>query len=280
MNLFNRNIALRIDGVTFQSRFADGTTQSTVRIAFDVEKSLASEPNVSRVSVWNMREAHRKAIKKNSFVQIEAGYGDKSSILAIGDVSLVEHGKETTDWVTKLEFGDGLSKYRSTRISTTIDPSVTLADTILSTAQRMGLNTSGLQAKLSNAAFRQNKSSFPTGWCLNGRASDVMTRLVKTAGYEWSIQDGRIQILKAGGKDLATPKRVQLDASSGLIGSVEIGEDREIKARSLLRPDLTPGKGLQLISATVSGAFQIQKARHHGDTHGSDWFTELECTAL
>ena len=64
------------------------------------------------------------------------------------------------------------------------------------------------------------------------------------------------------------------------MGSPQPGEDGLIAARSLLLPDLLPGRKVEIVSKEVDGFFQVQRSRFTGDTTGGDWYVDIEAEPL
>ena len=46
--------------------------------------------------------------------------------------------------------------------------------------------------------------------------------------------------------------------------------------KMLLYPEIVPGDLVQVTSKVKNGLFKVVKVRHSGDTHGHDWWTDLE----
>jgi hypothetical protein len=103
-------------------------------------------------------------------------------------------------------------------------------------------------------------------------------KYVSTAGYQWSIQDGVLQVLAPSETTLETV--YVLNSSSGMIGSPEKGEDGTIKGVSLLQGDIRPGRRIQFDSKMVKGTFKTERVIHTGDTWGQNWYTELEAKPI
>ena len=119
---------------------------------------------------------------------------------------------------------------------------------------------------------------FKKGIVVEGKVSKLLDKYVSGAGYQWSIQDGVLQVLAPSETTLETV--YVLNAASGLIGSPEKGEDGTVKAVSLLQGGIRPGRRIQLDSAMVQGTFKIERVIHHGDTWGKDWYTEVEAKPI
>ena len=92
-------------------------------------------------------------------------------------------------------------------------------------------------------------------------------------------------------------------ASSGLIGSPErivkgvkrpdeeakkkrkVKKDKKSKQagwkiKTLLAPTVNPGDLVKVESVTIIGWFRVESLKHKGDTHGREWYSEMELIEL
>ncbi len=109
---------------------------------------------------------------------------------------------------------------------------------------------------------------------LSGKVSKLLDKYVTSAGYQWSIQDGQLQVL-APDETLLDMITI-LSSVTGLVGSPEQSEKGIIKARSLLQPSIIPGRRVTVFSKMITGSYKATKASIFGDTWGTDWYTEFE----
>jgi hypothetical protein len=135
-----------------------------------------------------------------------------------------------------------------------------------------------------NAASAATADSFLTGYVAHGRASTELERLLSARGLEWSIQDGRLQVLPKRG---TTAQVVSLSPDTGLVGSPEYGTpDKKgaasvLKVKALLQPQIKPGGKIRIDSANIHGVFfRVEEVEHRGDTAGGDWYSDAGATAV
>jgi len=285
--LFNRDIAVTVGTRRIASRplGAEDIAKPILRMAFNVEKTLSADPNKADLQIWNLSKDSRSAIQtKNAPVIIEAGYVDTLEQIFSGDMSFASHVREGIDWITRMQAGDGEKQYRSARINESFKAGVSLGSMINKAASSMGLGLGNIAEKIRAGDFRGSITEFAKGIVLSGKSSDVLEDLLKTAGYDWQIHDGQIEIFKA--KDTTEDTAVVLNLESGLVGTPELGEDGAVKARSLLNGNLFPGRKVQIIARLVgdtfeiNGFFRIQRVVHSGDTWGGDWYSDIEAKQL
>ena len=258
-----------------------GARITSQRVVFSVQRSLSKTPNTCDVKVWNLTERTRTQIQaKGTAVILTAGYEGESGIIFSGDSRTTDHTFERGGVVTRVQCGDGEKAYAVTYVSESWSPGTQLVDVLSHLIRALGYNPGNALARLRRGDFRAGFTEFPHGYVTTGRAVDELDRLLRSAGLTWSIQDGALQVLKAN--EVLADEVVLLSSSSGLIGSPAYNSpDKQakasvLKARSLLRHVYRPGRKLQLKSRGVSGVFKIEKVTHTGDTHGQDWYSDLE----
>lgn len=263
----------------------DGISVSGLRVTFQVAKTSSSEPNTATVSIYNLAEFSRGRIKaKDQAVVLRAGYTDLVEQVCAGVIKRVEHRREGVDIVTELELKDGgrdLLEPEFRRSYARATSRRRIVNDIITTMPHTAvgrINAAGLRGVTSG------KLSFSTTSKL------AMDRVARAWGFEWSVQDGALQILDRDGTVEPVELAVVLSANSGLIGSpARTGQEgaRASRSRSrkqqagarftsLLFPSIRPGRYVLLRSEFVSGAFKAQSVEHSGDTHGSDWQTTVE----
>lgn len=258
-----------------------GREISNMRIAFEVEKDTTPTPNIARVTVSNLSEQTRSLIREHySRIILSVGYATEDQIVIFsGDVDNVNHKKEPPDVTTLISSGDGRTATRDSRLSISLEPGCTIGQACKVVADRMALSLDD---------FLGSEAQMSGGYAFVGPGETALRQLTNTAGGEYSIQDGRLQLLKRGALRPGTGFLVS--PQTGLIGSPErvVNQkgnlDKNVprvqwNLRSLLNPRLQPAQRLEIQSSEVNGVFRIDKLKHTGDTHGDDWFTELQVSA-
>ena len=85
---------------------------------------------------------------------------------------------------------------------------------------------------------------------------------------------------------VAPGEAIRIDQAAGMIGSPDVappskpGKKPTITVRCLLLPEAKPGGLVDIVSRTVTGLHRLRDITHTGDTHGEDWTTAMEVTAL
>ena len=276
--LFNRAVRLTIAN-------ADGSTalQTTgLRVQFKVKKSSRFEPNTAEIQVFNLNRDHRAALKdRGAAVVLEAGYTNTLAQIFSGNARTIDSIFQKPDWVSRIQCGDGEQAFQFSRISKGYGPGTSLATMVKDAAGQIGSMTADTVKTLAGMVGQ----SFAGGAVMQGKASTELTKLLAGRGYEWSIQDGKVQILPNGAATSETA--VVVSPSTGLIGSPEHGtpeptveRDRShvLKFRSLLQASFKPGALCSIQSAFVTGLYRCWTVEHRGDTHSGEWISEVEAT--
>lgn len=249
-----------------------------MRVQFTIKKTSEKEPNTGEIVVTNLAESTRHAVaQKGVTVTVDAGY-EATGITRIfrGDARSVDHIRQGADWETTFKCGDGERGYRHARLNESFAPNTSAADIaerlIESSAFEVGSNIAQIAPAMTKI--------FQHGYSVTGSSTRSLDRLLKAIGFAWSIQDGAIIIRKIG--DPAPKDHIPvISPTSGLIGSPEFGAPEHkkkpalLKFKSLLIPT-KPGRSVELSCERYHGLVELHKVHIQGDTHGGDWYTEMQ----
>lgn len=260
-----------------------------LRTTFRIAKDLRPQPDKCEVVLYNLAENTRGQLNQRWLrVQVEAGYTDTFSRIFSGDARYVDHSHMGADWVTKLQLGDGERAFRHSLVAESFRPGTPVATVFRRVAQATGLDVTDACALVQSTVTDQ----FTQGYVAYGSAIAELERLLVGRLMTWTVEDGRL-VLTSTGQPRALPV-VVLSADTGLVGSVEHGTSASatptapaeappppvLKARSLLQPLFRAGGKVQLDARTTKGLFRITALTHTGDTHGGEWYTDLELAPL
>lgn len=270
-----------------------GLDVSNLRCTFKAKKSLRPEPNTCEVQIFGLSEKSRHTLERANklIMRLEAGYIDTgTSQLFLGEVRNAWSKLEGVDIITTIATGDGETEIKEARLNVTIGPNVPLdraLQAILDSFNKVGSVGSGNLFQAAATLRAKGVAMFGPGTVLTGNTARRLTDICRSAGLEWSIQDGNIQILNKN-KPIAA-KAINLSASSGLIGSPEVNFSASsktkkggvtVKAKCFIIPGLDPGKLVVFDTRFITGGYRIEDVSYEGDTHGDAWFTTIECRAL
>lgn len=293
--LFRRSYRLTLEDVAIEN----------LDITFTVERTLKKQPNNASIQIFNLDPDRRQRIEERGVARVvlEAGYevpdgtprgqyADRSLIFA-GDLREVYSRQEGADMVTTVESGDGEKKHRSARVHQSFAPGTQIKTVIKECAKAMGVGLGNLSA-LGQVEFPKVGAVFPCGTVLDGSAAEELDGLLRSAGLEYSIQNGVLQITTRR-KELAG-EAVVLGPGTGLVGSASISSDLTMKCQCLMIPDVFPGRKIKVLSEELfseilsiqsrgrdrrhlngfAGFFRVNKAQYTGDFAGNDWHINIE----
>lgn len=265
--LFDRRAILTID--TLQITDLDFT--------FTVKKDLKGKPNTADIKVWNLSEPHRNALEQMAAatVQLEAGYAGGTSVIFLGDLMTSSPSQyEGADIVSVVSSADGGKKHRSARIHVAHRKGATTRTILQSLVTALGVMPGNSAKSIAAIQASGVGDLFTLGTVLSGSAAQEMTRICRAVGWTWSIQNGALQMLQIGASLAGTA--ISVNQSTGMIGSPSIDKDGFLTCKSLIVPDVFPGRLMVLTSQRISGQFKIVETTHTGDRKGQSWYVEIK----
>jgi hypothetical protein len=239
-----------------------------LRIKFNIEKTNESNPNTSKIEVYNLSETSRSAFEdKKTRVVLEAGYLNTKAVIFQGNVTKAVHKYQRVNIITTVELGDGDNRYRNARLDKGYPPGISTQQVINDLAAELQLPVSNIKGI---PVFK-----YANGLTLSGVARDHLDIICEKDDLEWSIQDETLQIIPK--RESTDDSIILLDSSSGLIGSPE-KTDKGVQFETLLMPRLRPGRRAKLDSKFIKGNFKIRKVAHDGDSLSGTFLSKSEAT--
>lgn len=266
---------------------AGGKDLSGLRIQFRASKSLQAKPNAMELAVYNLsRETIAAASAPGAQVMLSAGYEGASRLIFLGDMDSVTTERSGADWVTRMQAGDGLDAARLGRRFEAMAKGLKVGDLVERMAGQMSVAAEDAKQKIRAEGVRSGFESFVNGLVTQGSVHEQFNRIAEAFGYDWTVQDGALVLLREGegdGRDA-----VVLSADTGLVGSPVLGKQptptggvRDVlKLRSLLNGDIQPGRVLKVQAQRLEGWWVCESVQHVGDTHGQDWYSDVEAVPL
>lgn len=251
-------------------RGGNGIIISDLRMTFDIKKTSDEKPNTATIEIYNLNpENQTLLIKEWTDIQLVAGYKGAERLIFSGQIRTATPKIQGTDRIVVIESGDGDREILRGFINRTLSKGCT-ADQVAKECQAAMFGVrSGYKDGLD--------TTYGRGKVLSGRASDVLSDQVKQDNAQWSIQDGELLIL---GADSVRPNAVWLiHKDTGMIGAPEPTQDG-VKIKTLLNPAYLIGGVAKIDSLIYDGGIRIESITHSGDTHGSEWYSELEGLAV
>lgn len=279
--------------VSVQASAGTALVVEGLRVQFAVHKAVSTDPSTLDLSIYNLsaESRHRLSSVKDPVVVVEAGYADSMAQLFAGNARTVSHKREGPSWATKVACGDHELAYQTDVVNQSFGAGQGLADAFRGMATSMSVDASQAMERLGKGDLSGGLGQFLNGVVLSGNAYGATDKLVRAADPElsWTIQDGKLLIWK-GKETVPAGQGTLLSQTTGLIGSPEYAAPKKVdptqpalkllKAKSLLNPALRPLMLVRMESATVTGNFRVNKVTHRGDSHGSEWYSDLELEPL
>lgn len=268
---------------------------SGLEFNFKAEKNIKSQPNKLDLRVYNLTADHvaqitKRAKAKSSTgvrVDVSAGYINNVQLVFRGDAREISTSHEGPDCITTIAAHDGGRAYRESRISQSFAPGASPQALILACANALNIGSGNATDSSVGASLSALGNQYPNGVVMSGKASDQLTRITRACGMTWSVQNGVLQLQKAG-QPLQT-ESVRIAADSGMIGSPSVDMDSSVASNStkqkkptlvnvkcLMIPGLYPGRKILLQAAGYDGGYQIVETVYSGDTSGNDWYAMLK----
>lgn len=264
-------------------------------ISFKIEKHLLRIPNQGEVTIYNLSEGSRNSLVGGpARVHLEAGYDDNPRLLFLGDVRYASNELTGTEWMTKLQLGDGSRAYSEVRHNKNYAAGTPMSVIVADLVRAFG---TALPAEVN--ALQELSTRIPASEAVTGYAADELQRILEQIGLEWSIQGGRVQILRVDDVVPGLARIIAAPPDGGMIGSPVIdppkiraprhtshrGKGREpkvpkLKVKHTLYPELTPGELLELRTRSINDTFRLDAVVHEGHTRGPEWTSHLEGRAI
>lgn len=246
-------------------------------IEFTITRSLKKEPNTADIRIRNLHPDNRRRIEQARSVRVvlEAGYAPPlgTSMIFAGDLREIYTERDGADWVTHVATGDAEQTSKKARIHITFQPGTAVRKVIEETAKKL-IGSYGNLKSIANIEVPNLGEKFNTGTVVSGNAAKELDRLLLSAGLEYSVQNGVLQVVKRGeGLDGTA---ILLTPATGLVGSPSVSSDGTVRFRCLMIPDLFPGRKVQLDAINAKGVFIVDACKYVGDTASNDWIVDCE----
>jgi hypothetical protein len=279
MSLFWRKVELIIGDITVRDL--------DVRFAVQLDdKNIGT----AEITVFNFNEMHRKKLEQTPSsaaveVSLSAGYvGRDMHLLFKGDIRQITSVRRPPDWVTTIRTGDGDGAPQS-RMSTSYpkgtDFSKVIKDAYDALKKDAKIEIGNLMAAIGKGQAAEKITSYLSGGgSVQGKALKILKDSCRKLNLDVQIQHKQLVVTQLG-KPLEAPIPL-LCPETGLIGSPEKVMKKEqalVNVRSLIQPGLLPKRVVQIESKMVSGFYVIQGVKYTGDTHGEEWYADMECIA-
>jgi hypothetical protein len=277
----------------------------SLRITFEIErtKKALGSPNKADVAVYNFsretrdklaamaaggwvnlipdvaaKRAAKKELPPGISVKLEAGWAGEVEPIFLGALRDVQSERVGADWITTFGAADGERELKLAKVRKSFKKGTPVTEVLRALSTALGLKE-GNAGSVTPRMGAQEWIALQQPLTVVGCAGEELDYFVRSCGYEWSIQDGALQVMQAG-KVADSPGRSSpvFSPDSGLIGSVKVDTAGIVSGEALLSPSLIPGRAFRVESKALTGNFRCIKSTHRGDSHsaGQSWITEFE----
>ncbi len=271
--LFLRSASARLINL----RTREMLTVNDLRLKFQCERSIGSNPNQGTLEIYNLSERSRNFANvppekpgvetaKGLYVELSAGYQNFTRMILAGNAT-GGSAYEAPEWVTRINLVDGGTALRSSTIQKSYGAGFSMNRVIMDVVESFHLPIGYVKPIITADVVRN-------GLTLDGNNKKVLDDFAATYGFRWSVQNGAINLVD---KNSGLPQpAVNLSPQTGLLGS-PVRTDKGINFKCLLIPLIVPGGKVVLSNNSVyNGGLIVQKASYAGDTHGSEWTIDVE----
>ncbi len=278
----------------------NGLDVSGLTISFAIKKTDGQTPNTASIKIYNLAAETAKKIQKEfTRVTLQAGYESNYGVIFDGNIKRVTIGRENVvDHYIDIQAADGDEAYNFAVVNATLAAGAKHRDQIEAAAKAMA--QLGVSGGYTDAAT--DSAPLPRGKVMYGMARDYYRQSAESSGCSWSIQNGKIQVVKLSG--VLPSVAVQLNSASGLVNTPEQTSDG-VKFRCLINPKLSIGGMVHINEADIQkaklddapastdgqpkkepqdlssdGFYRLISATISGNTRGNDWYIDGICLPL
>ena len=263
----------------------NGVKINGLKIAFNIEKTDAPEPNTSKIQIYNLSiDTHNKVSVAGNHCTLKAGYKDETvAAIFFGDVVKGTRTKSGGDYVTELEVKDGRIALQSGQVSVSYAKDTDALTIVQDMIDAIGLPSKGTDNIPIGAKY-------PGAFSDIGQAADILREVLNKFDLMYTVQNEMIYIMKPD--EAAESTGLKLTVETGLLtipqSVSDKTEEEDTKAdaknkwtfKTLLFPELIPGAACAVESSTLNGEVKITKTVFSGDNWDGEFIAEIEGVAL
>lgn len=243
-----------------------------LRVSFRVTRGGGAKPRASEIRIYNLAERSRADLQVTPLaVLLEAGYASAGGLQRVvsGDVRRATTTREGVSVVTTIEIAGGDRAWRGAGLDRSYRRGAPLIEVLRDAARACGLSLPS-----SVETDPTLRTQLPAGYAATGGALQQLERLLARYGYDVSVQDGQLQILR---EDAARVGEAVVLRPEDLVGSPTLGAKRKLRFRTVLDPRIYPGTLVDLRSRDLAQqVYRVRSVQLDGDTRSGPWHTTCE----
>lgn len=234
-----------------------------LRVVFSVQLS-GSFISTAAMSVYNLGERSRRAASEpDTIVVLESG-----PRLFEGSVFLAASTLEGPDWVTTIQ-ANSVAGISQRVVRKTWRGGTSYVQVLLDLASEAGLNPGNIATAALNPP-RPVRAAYVRPVSFTGSALDALRETAYSGGFDLQVINGNAMLNRSDGSSAMQTVAKILQP----IGSVQPQQSGTTLVRVLLDGYLVPRD----VVICNGYEYTIESLTHTGDTHGNDWYTDLELT--
>ncbi|MGH8709743.1 MAG: phage protein [Burkholderiales bacterium] len=266
----------------------DSLDLSALSVEFTIDKADSETPNTGTIRIFNLAdETVAKIQKEYRTVLLSAGYESNFGSIFHANIKKTTWGREGTETVLEIEAGDGDESYTTAIVSTTVAAGSTYKSNAKLAAEAMaGVEINWVTSGPSIEEIPDDKP-LPRAKVMHGMARDVLRNVGKNIDSQWSVQDGKVEML--ANKSYRPGDAIVITSRNGMIDTPKRTEEG-ISLTTLLNPTLKIGYAIQIdegrlpnaaaIDKQFDGLYKVIKISHTGAIRGNEWYSEIEAESI
>ncbi len=253
----------------------EGVQSPGLRVTGKATKTLKPEPNKCDLVIYGLNPEHRAGLTKvgRPTCAVSVGYEGQITQIFYGQALHVRHERRGGDIVTTISTNDSGDKAQTARVHKSFRAGTKPGEVLKELTKALGVKVGNLNLAVQKLNAGKAASIYLGGCTVDGHAPHYLTELCKSAGLEWSIQDGQLQVLDVG-KALAS-QAIVLDESN-LVGTPSISSKNVVECTTFIQGDVTPGRQIQVKHPFVEITARVEKCEYVFDTYSDDWYVTIE----
>lgn len=262
---------------------------SGMHFVFDIKATTVETPKTAQIRIYNLsKPTSRRVTEEGASVIIGAGYSGSFNTIFSGQIVQARIGRENgTDTYLDITAADGDVQFNFSTASFSMIGGSDALGRVGQIAKWMGIQFGENQLPMNAPKLHRGVAYF-------GMARDYLRTECASMGCNWSISDGKLDIISEGGyKGNDVPV---ITAATGLIGVPE-QTDIGISFRVLLNPNLQKDTRVKIDNALIrqygfstnvyaqvlnnsvppidaDGVYILLYVNHVGDTRGTEWYSD------
>lgn len=243
------------------------------------------------VSIYNLAENTRNAIKKGDPCILNAGYEDNIGSVFVGQIMEIKNEKKDLDWVTKISAIDAMSEWMGAWINKTYRGPISASDVLTDVLGVFGLEVHTKEL-VKDVVYPRQK-------LCQGKIKDVIREIaVVDCKSRFIVKNGQIVIndprdgvnqgylLSAEtGMLYAKTKEALQSVDNDNRPDIQSQEEKEETApeteiTSLLNHNIGCADTIQVESEAMNGEFTVVTVTHEGETKGNKWQSTYKVRAV